>query len=391
MTTPDMLLNRRYRLLEHLGTGGMAVVFKGQDLSLRRYVAIKILRQDQTHHDEFLTRFQYEARSVANLAHPNIVTLHDFGADGNRYYMVMEYIDGQDLKTLIRNQAPLPIDQALNYMVQICSGVGYAHRAGIIHCDLKPQNVLITKDGRLKVTDFGIARALSNIQPDEKNEIVWGSPQYFAPEQASGSAPTPASDVYSLGIVLYEMLTGQLPFDSPEPQKLALMHLKDEPPSVRALNPDVPIEIDQIIQKVLAKEPTARYRTADQLGHVLRTLRQRTSASETTGLFPVSRPDTATASTPPVVRPDPAAPAGQSIGTSARAANGGRTGDYPSKVAMPALAGVSVPFTANSSNLEAVAEEGADWTYFLLLFVAVVAVLGLFPLWLLVYLRYIGS
>ena len=176
------LLNGRYRLLEQIGTGGMALVFKAQDLSLGRLVAIKILR-DSLIDEGFQRRFQDEARAAANLAHPNIVTVHDFGYAGKRAFIVMEYVEGQTLKHVIKEHAPFTLDHALDLTIQICAGVGYAHRAGLVHCDLKPQNVLVTSEGRLKVTDFGIARALASISPGEITDTVWGSPQYFAPER----------------------------------------------------------------------------------------------------------------------------------------------------------------------------------------------------------------
>ncbi len=247
----------------------MAVVYKAQDLALGRTVAIKILRPSLTGDTAFLTRFRQEARNVANLAHPNIVTLYDVGQDGNTYYMVMEYVDGQDLKKMIRTNAPFAVDRTLNLGIQICAGLGYAHRAGLVHADVKPQNILITGNDHVKITDFGIAQALSHTQPLTKQSVVWGSPHYFSPEQASGEAPTPASDVYAIGIVLFEMLTGRLPYNGSDQQELALAHIREQVPHVRDLNPNVPANIDWIVGKVMSKEPSARYRTADQLGRIL--------------------------------------------------------------------------------------------------------------------------
>jgi serine/threonine-protein kinase len=182
-------------------------------------------------------------------------------------------------------------------MIEICGGVGYAHRAGLVHCDLKPQNVLVTSDGHPKITDFGIARALSTIRQDETSSVVWGSPQYFAPEQAAGAAPSPASDVYSLGVVLFEMLTGRLPFEADDSATLAEMHLRAVPLPPSHFNPAVPPTLDQIVLKVLSKEPSARYRTADQLGRVLAT-------------FAAGAPEPARSIRPPAPRPrhDPDAP-----------------------------------------------------------------------------------
>jgi serine/threonine-protein kinase len=269
MAAQETLLNGRYRLITQQGSGGMAVIYKAQDIALGRIVAVKVLRPSLTGDPTFLTRFRQEARNVANLAHPNIVTLFDFGQDGNTYYMVMEYVDGKDLKKLIRESAPFTVERALHIAIQICAGVGYAHRAELVHADVKPQNVLVTADDHVKVTDFGIAQAIAATQNQEKQSVVWGSPHYFAPEQASGEAPTPASDVYSIGIVMFEMLTGKLPYNGADQQELALAHIRDQIPHVMEFNPNVPVHLDRIIYKVMSKEPANRYRTADQLGRIL--------------------------------------------------------------------------------------------------------------------------
>ena len=265
------VLGGRYKVIRPLGAGGMAHVYQGLDLNLQREVALKVLREDLIEDPAFRDRFLQEARAAANLLHPNIVTIYDFGQDATGYFMVMEYVQGTDLKTLLRRRGRLPVEQAIDLGIQICAGAGYAHRAGLVHCDLKPQNILVSPEGRAKITDFGIARALASIHPDESSEVVWGSPQYFAPEQAAGGPPSPASDVYGIGVMLFEMLTARLPFDTDDPARLAEMHLTTTPPSPRSFNPDIPPALEQIILKVLSKEPSARYRTADQLGHVLAT------------------------------------------------------------------------------------------------------------------------
>ena len=269
MATPDRVLNDRYRLLEQQAAGGMAVVYKAQDLSLGRTVAIKILRPSLTSDQTFLVRFRQDARNVANLSHPNIVTVYDFGQDGTTYYIVMEYVEGQDLKKLIKAEAPFPVDRMLNLAIQMCAGIGYAHRAGLVHADVKPQNILVTATDHVKVTDFGIAQVLSETQPRERQSIVWGSPHYFAPEQAAGDPPTPASDVYALGIVMFEMLTGKLPYAGIDQQSLALAHMREPVPHVMDFNPRVPVHLDRIVYKVMSKNPNDRYATADQLGRVL--------------------------------------------------------------------------------------------------------------------------
>lgn len=263
------LLGNRYQLQQTIGSGGMAVVYKARDILLERPVAIKILRQDFSGDSSFRERFRLEAKAAANLSHPNIVTVHDFGFDGGRLYLVMEFVPGTDLKTRIKRQGRFSIDEAIPLIVQACAGIGYAHRAGLVHCDVKPHNMIVTPDVRLKVTDFGIARALASINPSEQHNVVWGSPQYFSPEQAGGLAPSPASDVYSLGVILYEMLTGQLPFIADNPIELTRLHREVNPIPPRVLNPSIPVALEQIILKILSKEPSARYRTADQLGRVL--------------------------------------------------------------------------------------------------------------------------
>jgi serine/threonine protein kinase len=247
----------------------MAMVFRGRDLMLERTVAVKILRRDFSNDPQFRERFRQEARSAANLSHPNIVTIHDFGIDSDQLFIVMEFVPGTDLKTLLKRRGRISIEETLVLMKQACGGIGCAHQAGLVHCDVKPQNMLVTPEMRLKVVDFGIARALTTISPDEQADIVWGSPLYFSPEQATGSAPSPASDVYSLGVVMFELLTGQLPYDSPSADELARMHRESLPPLPRELNPAIPAALEQINLKALAKEPNSRYQNANQFGRAL--------------------------------------------------------------------------------------------------------------------------
>ena len=350
----DNILNHRYKLVEQIGSGGMALVYKAQDQSLTRPVAVKILREGLTAERDFQERFQNEARAVANLAHPNIVTVHDFGRDGSRSYIVMEYVEGENLKSLIRSRAPLGLAEAVDLTIQICAGVGYAHRAGLVHCDIKPQNVLVTSEGRVKVTDFGIARALATITPGEVTDTVWGSPQYFAPEQGMGEGPTPASDVYSIGVILFEMLTGRLPFVGQSPQQLAMMHMRDDPPRLTMFNPNVPETIERIVGKVLAKEPSARYRTADQMGRILASYRDQ-GHERTDSHLPISTADApAPRRAPPIQAPAQQAPS----------ADDGE-------------------FLRDDQ-----AEPSIDWLAVLLGLLAFVAVLGLIPLWLFVASQY---
>jgi eukaryotic-like serine/threonine-protein kinase len=280
------LLNNRYQLEKSIGTGGMAVVYRARDIMLERNVAIKILREDFSSDPSFRERFRQEAKAAANLYHPNIVTIHDFGLDDGRLFIVMENVPGTDLKSIIQSRGRFKVEEAISLIVQACGGIGYAHRAGLVHCDVKPHNMLVTPDMRLKVADFGIARALASIQPDEKANVVWGSPQYFSPEQAGGSAPSPASDVYSLGVVMYELLTGRLPFIGTSASELATMHRETVPTPPKVLNQEIPETLNQILLKVLQKEPSARYRTADQLGRVLLTITNPSSLTSPAVSFP---------------------------------------------------------------------------------------------------------
>ena len=267
--TEKTLLNERYQLEDFVEKGGMAMVYRGRDLMLERDVAIKVLREDYSRDPAFRERFRQEAKAAANLSHSNIVTVHDFGFDDKRLFIVMEYVPGTDLNALIKEKGKYSIKEGIPLLVQACKGLGYAHRAGLVHCDIKPHNFLVTPDGRVKVTDFGIARALASIRADEERDIVWGSPQFFSPEQAAGKSPSPASDVYSLGVIMYQMFTGQLPFLARSSKELTKQHQHNRAQPPIELNSEIPAALNEIILKVLSKEPSARYRTADQLGRVL--------------------------------------------------------------------------------------------------------------------------
>ena len=354
------LLNSRYRIEERIGSGGMADVYRARDLMLERTVAIKILREDLSSSSTFRERFRQEARSAANLSHPSIVTIHDFGLDEGKLFLVMEYIAGADLKSLLQSRGRFTVDEALPLLIQACAGLGYAHRAGVIHCDVKPHNMIVTPDSQLKITDFGIARALSTLQPSPQPDVVWGSPQYFSPEQAAGQTLSPATDVYSLGVVMFELLTGRLPFDAPTAAELSLLHRTAPPPAPRRLNPAISPALEKILLKVLAKEPTARYRTADQFGRVLMS----------------ANPSTASPlldTTMPARRPMPGQPAPLS----------------PPAAGYPAPRPPAVkPPAAISSNLPQSSPLDIDWITWGLALLALIAVGGLIPLWLWVYLLY---
>ncbi len=361
------LLNNRYQLEKTLGSGGMAVVYRAMDRMLERPVAIKILREDYSRDTAFRQRFHEEAKAAANLSHPNIVTVHDFGIDAGRLFIVMEYVPGTTLSALLQTRGRFTVDEALPLLEQACAGLGYAHRAGVVHCDVKPHNFLITPDNRLKVTDFGIARALASIQPGEHSDVVWGSPQYFSPEQAAGGPPSPASDVYSLGVVMYQMLTGRLPFTSATSEELAQMHRQNPPPPPRQFNPAIPPALEQIMFKVLAKEPSARYRTADQLGRVLMSLSQPQPAVST---------GTQTVSADLHPAPIPAEPTQrQAISPSLVEAS------FPPISPISQTPPVVIPSSPDPT-------PGLDWISITLALALTIAVGGLIPLWLWVYLLY---
>ena len=275
----DRVLGNRYKLLRPLGKGGMALVFEAHDQLLERPVAIKLLRKDFSTDPEFRDRFLHEARSAANLSHPNIVTVYDFGIDDGEIYIVMELATGSDLKTSIEKNGPFSLDSGLELGIQICTGLGYAHRAGIVHCDIKPQNIIITNDKVAKLTDFGISRALNSPSSSERSDVVWGSPQYLAPELIEGETPSPSSDVYSLGAVLYEIFTGKPPFEGDSVDELLTNHTNKTPQRITSQVNDFPDDLDYVISKTLSKETTQRYRTAEQLCSVLMLIKKRISSS----------------------------------------------------------------------------------------------------------------
>jgi len=382
MVEQETVLNGRYRLLERVGSGGMSVVYRAQDLSLGRIVAIKVLHESLTEDEGFLRRFQREAHAAANLSHPNIVTVHDIGQDNNRHYIVMEFVDGRTLKQLIRLQnqqgRPLGVAQALDLAIQVCAGIGYAHRANLIHCDVKSQNILITRDERVKVADFGIARAISEATQHTIDNQIWGTPHYFSPEQAAGLPATPASDVYAIGVVLFELLTGRLPFLAETHTALALKHMHEPPPRASEINPLVPQQLDQILMKVLAKEPAARYRTGDQFGRILSAYRE--SSLQATG--PVSLLDLelppyeqTTAVYPRPGAGEPVAPGDDII------IHAGRPWLDPARPGA-----VTTPVYDGAAAQPA----GRDWMAIVLGVLAVAALLGLIPLWYFVFLAYSG-
>lgn len=258
------LLNERYRIKSRIGGGGMANVYLGYDIILKRDVAIKVLRPEFANDPEFIERFDREALAATSLAHPNIVSIYDVGEEGDIFYIVMEYVDGETLKDYVKKHGKLSVEETIDIMEQLTSAIQHAHENGLIHRDIKPQNILIDRSGKIKVTDFGIAVALSATALTQTNSVL-GSVHYLSPEQARGGKATKLSDIYSLGIVFYELVTGELPFTGQSPVSIALKHLQDETPSVRKLNPAIPQSVENIILKATAKNPFHRFRSVSEM------------------------------------------------------------------------------------------------------------------------------
>ncbi|KAB8138693.1 Stk1 family PASTA domain-containing Ser/Thr kinase [Gracilibacillus oryzae] len=258
------ILSERYKLKKLIGGGGMANVFFGTDLILNRDVAIKVLRLEYADDDEFISRFHREAQAATSLSHPNIVSIYDVGEEGNIYYIVMEYINGMTLKQYIQLHAPVEVEEVLDIMKQITSGIAHAHDNGIIHRDIKPQNMLIDEYGLVKVTDFGIATALSATALTQTNSVL-GSIHYLSPEQARGVKANNKSDIYALGIVMFELLTGNLPFSGQSPVSIALKHMQREMPSVHEWQHTVPQSVENIILIATTKAPYQRYQNAHEM------------------------------------------------------------------------------------------------------------------------------
>lgn len=256
----NKLLGGRYQIERQVGGGGMAVVYRAVDSLLGRTVAVKMLRAQYAGDEEFVSRFRQEAQSAARLSHANIVNLYDVGTVDGEYYIVMEYIDGPTLKDVIRDRGPLSVSETLDITKQICDALGHAHEHHIIHRDIKPHNILLTKSGVVKVTDFGLARAMTgNTLTHQPGSSVLGSVHYFSPEQARGGTTDIKTDIYSLGVVMYEMLTKQLPFSGDTPVSVALKHLRDQFIEPRQLIPSIPQSVENIVLRCMAKSPNVRY------------------------------------------------------------------------------------------------------------------------------------
>ncbi|WP_188205759.1 Stk1 family PASTA domain-containing Ser/Thr kinase [Alkalibacillus aidingensis] len=265
------VLNDRYKIIQYIGGGGMANVYLAKDLILGRNVAIKILKMEYSDNQEFIERFRREAESAISLSNEHIVSIYDVGEEDDIYYMVMEHVDGTTLKEYIQQKGTVSMDEAVRIMIQLSEAVKHAHDNGIIHRDIKPQNILIDHQGKVKITDFGIARALSSTALTKTNDVL-GSVHYLSPEQARGGVATKKSDIYALGIVLYELLTGRLPFSGESAVSIALKHMQTDPPFVRSFNPDIPQSLENVVLKATVKNPLHRFSSIEELRASLETV-----------------------------------------------------------------------------------------------------------------------
>lgn len=270
MIAKGQKISDRYQIIKSIGEGGMANVYLAYDTILERNVAVKVLRGDLANDEKFVRRFQREALQASSLSHPNIVEVYDVGEDNGEYYIVMEYVEGKHLKNLLKKRGKLTIPEVVDIMLQVTSGLSIAHDSYIIHRDIKPQNIMILDNGLVKLTDFGIALAMNSTQLTQTNSVM-GSVHYLPPEQASGKGATLQSDIYSLGILMYELLTGKLPFRGENAVEIALKHLKETMPSIRKEIPDIPQSIENIILRATAKNPKNRYADAREMHEDLKT------------------------------------------------------------------------------------------------------------------------
>ena len=264
------VLSNRYELLEHVGYGGMAHVYRALDRNTKKMVAVKILREELTHDEAFVARFEQEAAAASRMTHPNVVNLLDVGVEGGLRFLVIEFISGTSLKDLIRRDGALRSDMAANIAIRILNALAHAHGNGIIHRDIKPQNILLDKQNVIKVLDFGIARVVGQPGSPDTKESAIGSVHYFSPEQARGELADEKSDIYSVGVVLYEMLTGRKPFDGDNQVAVAMAHLDDDPVSPASINPNIPAALSQVVMRAMEKEPEERYSSADAMIRAIR-------------------------------------------------------------------------------------------------------------------------
>src|SRR6266700_5383603 len=270
-TMQTEVLGERYKLQDPIGRGGMATIYRGQDLRMDRVVAIKVLREVYSTDPKFVTRFQREAKAASALQHPNIVQVYDYGQTNGNYFIVMELVEGTDLRRYLRSRGVLDIDRAVIIAHDVALSLGAAHRRGIVHRDVKPQNILVGRDGSIKLTDFGIASVYKDINAERLTTtgMTLGTVQYYAPEQAQGEIVNPAADVYALGIVMYEMLTGRTPFDGDSPVAVAMQHIQDAPIPPSQFNPTIPATLEEVILHCLEKMPETRFRDGSELARAL--------------------------------------------------------------------------------------------------------------------------
>ena len=290
MIVKGQKINDRYQVIRSIGEGGMANVYLAYDTILDRNVAVKVLRGDLATDEKFVRRFQREAMSASALSHPNIVEMYDVGEDDGNYFIVMEYIDGKTLKNLIKKRGALTVAEVVDIMLQLTSAISCAHDSYIIHRDIKPQNVMILDDGRVKITDFGIAIA-SNASELTQTNSVMGSVHYLPPEQANGAGATAKSDIYSLGILMFELLTGKLPFKGENAVEIALKQMKEQIPSVCAINPEIPQSIENVILKACAKNPKNRYANVKDMYNDIKTALDEDRINETKQTYKFSEDD----------------------------------------------------------------------------------------------------
>src|SRR5436309_12424677 len=273
-TMQTEVLGERYKLQDPIGRGGMATIYRARDIRTDRIVAVKLLREAYSTDPKFVTRFQLEAKAASSLQHPNIVQVYDYGQTEGNYFIVMEMVEGTDLRRYLRARGILAVDRAIIIAHDVALGLGAAHRRGIVHRDVKPQNVLVGRDGSIKLTDFGIASVYKDINAERLTTtgMTLGTVQYYAPEQAQGEIVSPAADVYALGIVMYEMLTGRPPFDGDTPVAVAMQHIQDPPIPPSQLNPNIPPALEEIILRSLEKVPEMRFHDGSSLARALETL-----------------------------------------------------------------------------------------------------------------------
>lgn len=285
MLTKGQKINDRYEIIKTIGEGGMANVYLANDTILDRKVAIKVLRGDLSNDEKFIRRFQREALSVSNLSHPNIVEVYDVGEEDGQYYIVMEYIEGKTLKQLLKKRETLTLPEVIDIMLQLTDGLAHAHESYIIHRDIKPQNIMILDNGLVKITDFGIAMALNATQLTQTNSVM-GSVHYLPPEQANGKSATVKSDIYSLGILMYELITGSVPFKGDNAVEIALKHMKEKIPSIRKQNPTIPQSVENIVIKATAKNPRNRYDSVKEMHDNLEICMEKENAKKVTFEYP---------------------------------------------------------------------------------------------------------